>query len=132
MLKADIRVDYKKLDNLAKSTQGIASQAASELSAEVVRLAKENSRVDTGAMQAGWNRSKIGRGWKGGYRIYNTVPYTVFNEFGTSKMSAQPMLGPALTEVEPEIPKRVRKWVEIAINQFVAENSGGGSSEGGE
>lgn len=125
MLKADIRVDIKKLENLAKSTQGIASQAASELSAEVVRLAKEKSRVDSGAMQAGWNRAKIGAGRKGGYRIYNTVPYTVFNEFGTSKMPAQPMLGPALTEVEPEIPKRVKKWVEFAINQFVSENSGG-------
>lgn len=129
MLKADIRVDYKKLDNLAKSTQGIASQAASELSAEVVRLAKEKSRVDSGKMQAGWNRSKIGAGRKGGYRIYNTVPYTVFNEFGTSRMEAQPMLGPAMVEVEPEIPKRVRKWIEIGINQFISENSGYGGGE---
>lgn len=121
MLKADIKIDTKKLDTLAKSTQGIAQHAAEEISKAVVQIAKDNSRVDTGRMQKGWSRQKIGKGKRGGYRIFNTVPYTIYNEYGTIKMSAQPMLGPAMKQVESSIPSRVRKWIEIGTRQFVSE-----------
>lgn len=121
MLKADLKLNLDKLNNLAASTQGIAQHAAEELSEQVVQEAKNLSRVDKGDMQKGWTRQKIGAGKRGGYRIYNTVPYTVFNEYGTHKMSPQPMLGPAMNSVIPEIPAKVRKWIEIGCNQFVNE-----------
>jgi hypothetical protein len=78
-------------------------------------------------MQKGWTRARIGEKSKGGYRIYNKVPYTVWHEFGSSKMSPQPMLGPAMAEVQGSIPKRVAKYIELGTRQVV--NSGGDSVE---
>ncbi len=123
MLKVDLRVDKKGLDNLKGSE--IGAVITGNLSKRMVEIAKENSRVDTGDMQKGWNRSKIGTGRNGGWRIYNTVPYTVHHEFGTVKMSAQPMLGPAMDEVSQMIPEEARRVIEIACISGIKDNGGG-------
>lgn len=51
------------------------------------------SRVDTGAMRAGWSAEPLG---VNGARVTNPVPYTIFNEFGTYRMSAKPMARPSM------------------------------------
>lgn len=51
-----------------------------------VRVAQASSRVRTGAMRAGWTADDNG--------FHNDVSYTIYNEFGTYKMSAQPMARP--------------------------------------
>lgn len=53
--------------------------------------ASGRSRVDTGAMRGGWT-AQVG-GLSG--RVESGPDYTVYHEFGTSKMSAQAMAVPA-------------------------------------
>ena len=48
--------------------------------------------VRTGALRAGWTVS----GGDGEYRVANGVRYSVYVEYGTSKMRAAAMLGRAL------------------------------------
>lgn len=61
--------------------------------------AARRSRVDTGDMRDGWEWRETN---EGGY-LTNEVPHTVFNEYGTRHMSAQPMARPAFDEVAPKI-----------------------------
>jgi HK97 gp10 family phage protein len=39
--------------------------------------------------------------------VFNPVQYTVYNEYGTIYMSAQPMLRPAIEEVRPQFEKEL-------------------------
>ena len=64
----------------------------------VENSAKGASRVRTGSMRAGWTSEMIGE-HEG--VVYNLVDYTVYNEYGTRHMAAQPMLAPAVEEHEP-------------------------------
>lgn len=123
-ISADIKVDTTKLDRLSENMKNLVGAATGEASAAVVRAAKDYSRVLTGDMRSGWNRSRIGRGNQGGWRIYNTVPYTVYHEFGTWKMSAQPMLGPAMDEEAYEFPSRVLRLIEISTISYIDDSGG--------
>src|SRR5687767_966854 len=60
--------------------------------------ARSRARVDTGAMRAGirWGAESDYEG-----RVIGHAPHTIYNEFGTRYMSAQPMLVPAAEEVRP-------------------------------
>jgi HK97 gp10 family phage protein len=70
----------------------VAPKAAAD---RVVNGAKRRSRVDTGRMRDAWDKEQTG---PGEWTVFNDVDYTIYNEFGTVHMSAQPMLSPALEE----------------------------------
>jgi len=64
--------------------------------ADATRIARAKSRVDTGAMEGNWTyemeslfRAIIG----------NPEEHSIYNEYGTVKMSAQPMIRPAIGQV---------------------------------
>lgn len=67
-------------------------------------IAAHLSRVDTGNMRGGWQVS----GGRFAKRVFNNVHYTVYHEYGTIYMSAQPMLGPAIEAELPKFQQRVR------------------------
>jgi len=71
----------------------------------IERRAKERSRVDTGAMRGGWQHVMTGA-TEG--TVSNPVPYTIYNEYGTIFMSAQPMARPAVEETRPEFEAEIR------------------------
>ena len=60
--------------------------------------AKGRSRWKTGNMRGGWTAEILGR-----HRgvVFNLVEYTIYHEYGTVNMSAQPMLAPAVAKYEP-------------------------------
>jgi HK97 gp10 family phage protein len=60
--------------------------------------AKARSRVDTGQMRGGWMSHMTGA--MSGV-VENNVEHAIYNEFGTVKMSAQPMLAPSVEEARP-------------------------------
>ena len=66
---------------------------------QMVEIAQRLSRVDTGEMQRGWEWHETNSGGN----LQNAVPHTVFNEYGTRYMSAQPMARPAAEQVFPLI-----------------------------
>lgn len=121
MLTADVKIKREGIENLQHSD--IVGALTGELSKRAVEIAKDNSRIDTGKMRAGWNRSKIGTNRQGGWRIYNSVEYAVHHEYGTVKMPAQPMLGPAIDEITGMIPEEARKIISAGVNGVV--NGGG-------
>lgn len=57
------------------------------------------SRVATGNMRAGWQGMMVSAN-EG--VVFNLVSYTIFNEYGTVYMSAQPMLRPAVEETRSD------------------------------
>ncbi|MDQ3540918.1 MAG: hypothetical protein M3440_09535 [Chloroflexota bacterium] len=67
--------------------------------AEMVQIAQSRSRVDTDEMRKGWAFRETSNGGV----LENNVPHTVHNEYGTYKMSAQPMARPAAEQVFPKI-----------------------------
>jgi hypothetical protein len=67
--------------------------AAANAAHEVAQNAAERTAVLTGDLQAAWQSR--------GIEISNPIRYAGYQEFGTYKMPANPMLGPAL-ESEPE------------------------------
>lgn len=61
----------------------------------ITRRAMGKSRVATGNMRAGWQGQLVNAN-EG--VVFNLVEYTIYNEYGTVYMSAQPMLRPAVEE----------------------------------
>lgn len=74
--------------------------------ANIIRRAQERSRVDTGYMRGGW-QSRVISSMEG--IVYNLVEYTIYNEFGTVNMAAQPMLRPAVEETREEFESDIRE-----------------------
>ena len=99
-----VRTDTRVLDQLIKMGPVAAESAVAEMADRVDEIAASLSRVDTGAMRAGWAWRWYARGVRATAYVYNSVKYTIYNEFGTWKMSAQPMLGPALRYVRQQMP----------------------------
>ena len=57
--------------------------------------------VDTGTLQAGW---QVQAGRVPGVRlVYNDVSYARYVEYGTSRMAAEPMLGPVVAEMRTSL-----------------------------
>lgn len=75
--------------------EGGAALAVKHCLENIETKAKGHSRVDTGNMRGGWQHQMTGM-MEG--IVINLVEYTVYNEFGTIFMSAQPMLQPAIEE----------------------------------
>lgn len=73
--------------------------------AAIVRRAMARSRVDTGNMRGGWQSQAVGD-FDG--VVFNRVNYTIFNEYGTVSMAAQPMVRPAVEDTRPEFESDVR------------------------
>lgn len=101
MLSVTTRVK-NRLDGVVGSLRKRSRAALKETVDEGVERCKQRSRVRTGTMRDGGNGYK---GWHGEqisgneWRISNDVPYTGYNEFGTHKMAAQPMLTPTMAEM---------------------------------
>lgn len=82
-----------------------ASRAVRKAEADIVRRSMARSRYDTGNMRGGWQSREVGE-FEG--VVFNLVSYTIYNEYGTVNMSAQPMLRPAVEDTRPEFEANVR------------------------
>lgn len=86
-----------RLGLIAEQAIPKASAAVRKTALDIEGGAKARSRVDTGAMQGSWNTQPTGQL---SARVSAGVEYAIYNEYGTSKMSAQPMARPAAHEAE--------------------------------
>ena len=84
-----------KLGKIAAEAEGKASLVVRKTSLDVAAGAARRSRVDTGAMRGGWT-PKMNNATSATVR--NSQKYALHNEYGTTKMSAQPMARPAAEE----------------------------------
>lgn len=96
-----VKKDTRKLDailrNIGKNTSAANEQAASG----IVELAKENAPVATGELRDSIHVEKDGTD----HKVVADADHAVFVELGTSKMAAQPFLGPAAAKVRRNLAK---------------------------
>lgn len=99
-------VRSNQFGKLAKSLPGKAGQIVGKTAAEIEAAAKARSRVDTGAMRAGW-QSRMTSATSA--EVTNPVEHAIYNEYGTARLAAQPMLGPASEAARPGFEAAVRR-----------------------
>jgi HK97 gp10 family phage protein len=103
----------KALDNLEKFGEEFEAeleQALSDAAFAIEGKAKEFCPVDTGRLRNSIHAVKDGHLE---YHIQDGTNYGVFQEFGTSKMPAQPFLMPAVDIVIPQLEAKI----DAAIKQ---------------
>jgi HK97 gp10 family phage protein len=89
----ELIVKVDRLPEIIAKLPEAVNQVLSKVALDIVAEAETRSRVRTGAMRAGWQAEQESQlSW----RVYNSVGYTIYNEFGTYKMPAAPMLTPAV------------------------------------
>lgn len=64
--------------------------------------ARSRARVDTGEMREGLTAQMLG---PYEYELSGKAEHTVYNEYGTSKMPAQPMITPSVEAAAVRLPK---------------------------
>ena len=95
-----IKLDTKVLDRIAANLGKNADQIVHSLAFEVEATAKTLAPVDTGALKNSINTKKVKESL---YHVQDGVHYGIYQEYGTSRMAAQPFMTPAI--------ERVRKFI---------------------
>jgi HK97 gp10 family phage protein len=75
--------------------------------------AKKRARVATGYMRGQIRWTKTGP-YSG--EVVGGADYTIFNEYGTVYMSAQPMFGPATEEARPLFDAEIKLVIRKAVS----------------
>lgn len=89
-----LKLEFSHFGKIGDELMGAVAKALDTTADAIVQEAEINTvRVDTGAMKNGWLIETTGPLER---TIYNAMDYAKFNEFGTSRMSASPMLTPAV------------------------------------
>lgn len=94
-LAADLRTASRKAPEMA-------DKAIRKGGLDVVRIAKSKAPVDTGALRNSIGMESLGLAK---VEVGPTVHYAPYQEYGTSRMPAQPYMHPAVNEVEPVLAK---------------------------
>ena len=89
---------YNRLPEITAALRPKASQIVRKTALDIEAGAKERSRVDTGNMKNSW-QTEMGDDLTA--VVYNNVEYVIYHEYGTVRMSAQPMATPAAEEARP-------------------------------
>jgi hypothetical protein len=105
-LKVSVTVTSNKLPALAAAYPQRAGREVRTALLNIEAGCKQRSRVDSGAMRAAWGSAMTGP-TEG--EVSNPLDYTVYNEFGTVNMPAQPMAHPAADAEKPGFEARIAK-----------------------
>lgn len=84
----------------------------------VQRTAKQMSPVDTGYLKRSIQRDTKGKGSDAVGRVSTTTEYAIYQEFGTSKMTAQPFMFPALDAHRKDIEEGAKEYVNTNLKKF--------------
>lgn len=95
-----------RIPDIQRNLSREASEAVRDTIFAMEAEAKARSRVRTGTMRAGWEARITGE-HTGSVR--NGVRYTIYNEFGTRYMGAQPMIVPAAEHARVGFQRRVSR-----------------------
>lgn len=93
--EVEFKITNNKIPKMVDGVDELAASILMDVLNAIVEGCQARSRVDTGEMQEGWTieqRSAMT------YAITNPVEHTIYNEFGTVHMAAQPMLVPSVEE----------------------------------
>jgi HK97 gp10 family phage protein len=102
-----VRLDTHKLDAIIRGLPGRADQHVRATAEAISGRAKALAPVDTGALRASIHTEAAGALSQ---RVADGVEYGYFVELGTSRMSAQPFMTPAVEWVRATW---VRGWADL-------------------
>lgn len=94
-----VRVTKNQFGSIANKLPIARRAILGKRGVEMVNIARQHSRIDTGDMIQGWQWNDTNAGGI----LFNDVEHTIYNEYGTVHMSAQPMARPAAEQVFPLI-----------------------------
>jgi len=110
-----IKVD-SKIPQLTESVRRKAQAAIAKAASDIEAQAKARAPEDTGLLKNSINTHREEPGGVGGqlrhfWVIESPVHYSVYQEFGTRKMAAQPYMVPAVEFVKPSFEMAMRSLV---------------------
>lgn len=97
------------IDAYSRRMQSRVKGVIADDAQETLADARARSRVRTGRMKAGWTAYNL---TPYSYELRNDVPYTIYNEYGTIHMSAQPMATPATEAARARLPRKLAEAVQ--------------------
>lgn len=100
------------IDKLGKASIVKVDEVLSEYTLRVQRNAKSLAPVDTGVL-----RSSI-KGNAKDHEVKTKTKYAVHQEFGTSRMKAQPFMRPALKKEEKNLTKDIKKHITKELKKL--------------
>lgn len=102
-----VKTDTRKLEAILRNLDKNVSAAAEQIASDIVTIAKENAPVASGELRDSIHVEKDGAELS----VVADADHAVFIELGTSKMAAQPFLGPAAAKVRRNLAKYYKKVV---------------------
>ena len=84
----------------------------------VQRTAKSMAPVDTGYLKRSISRETKGSGVNVYGRVFTPTEYAIYQEFGTSKMVAQPFMFPALDAHSKDIQREAKEYINANSKKF--------------
>jgi HK97 gp10 family phage protein len=109
-MSIDFRVIEDHLPALIAAMPHKADKIVVKVALDIVAGCQRRSRHKTGQMRGGWRTNKTGELTQ---TISNPVEHTIYNEFGTVHMSAQPMLVPSVEEQRASFAEAFRVLGEL-------------------
>lgn len=94
-----IKFDSREIDRIAKALDMKTAQAVNRIAYEVEGEAKQRAPVDTGALRNSGDTDAATEQEPTAIVSFG-VEYAVYQEFGTSRMAAQPYFTPAIEHVQ--------------------------------
>jgi len=86
-----------RIPQIRAAVEAKAAAATAKAAYDIEAIAKSLARVDTGYMKGAINAHGSSLSWN----VHSPAEYSIFNEYGTSRMSAQPFMTPAAEQVKP-------------------------------
>jgi HK97 gp10 family phage protein len=105
MLTYSVEFDTS-FDSLASGAAGKARMVVAQAALEIEGLAKQFAPVDTGFMR---NAITAEQEDEMAWTVTSAAFYSVYVEFGTSRMDAQPFMIPAIEIVRPKFERAMRR-----------------------
>lgn len=96
-----VKTDTRKLDAILRNLGKNTSEATEQIASDIVEIAQENAPVQTGELRDSIHVEKDGND----HTVVVGADHGAFVELGTSKMAAQPYLGPAVAKVRRNLAK---------------------------
>lgn len=104
----EIKVTKNDWHRLAKAYREKIPVLVAKTALDVQGDAAQRSRVDTGTMKNGWQTRH-----DDAYHatVFNPIHYAAYNEYGTVRMAAQPMITPAVERRRPAFLAAIKKLI---------------------
>lgn len=101
------------LTHIALQAPKFASEALLQTAADIVDITKQLAPVDTGALKQSYGAEPVSSTH---VLVGSDLDYSVYQEFGTENMPAQPHLVPAFAQGEAIFRKRLQEAANKVIN----------------